>query len=326
MYFTPTYKINICPDAEYMDFIENVTDQIESLGTSGVFESYDNKNIFYRYVLAKDAKASVVILHGYTEFVQKYYETAWYLLNSGYNVYLFDMRGHGLSDRETEEKHFAHINSFDDYVKDLESFIDQIVIPTSDGKPLYAFSHSMGGAVVLCYMCDHPDVFEKSVFCSPMIDPHTKGAPRWVTVHHVMSKGKEVGWDKKFTFSGNWNPNPDFKKSVDKSYNRFISNLNIRRADWHYQNSCSTFAWMREVMAIRDKLMNKEVIGKINSKVLIMSAGHDYMVKLAAEKKFSKLLKDCEYYCFKDAKHTIYTGTDENITLFYKKMLAHFKN
>lgn len=326
MYFTPNNNINICTDAEYMDFIAHATDQIESIGVAGFFKSHDDKDIFYRYVLCEQAKASVIILHGYTEFLQKYYEAAWYLLNSNYNVFMFDMRGHGLSCRETEEKHFAHVNDVDDYVKDLGSFVDQIVKPNSDNKPLYVFAHSMGGAVSLLYMVENNDVFEKAVFCSPMVDPHTKGAPRWVTMNHINRKGPEIGWEGKFTFSGTWNPDPNFKYAADVSYNRFLSNLNIRRADWHYQNSVSTFAWMREVMKIRDRLLDKEAVSKIKSKMLIMAAGKDLMVKVKEAKKFSKLVDNCEYYCFKKAKHTIYTGTDENIALFYKKMLDHFNS
>lgn len=326
MYFTPRNEFKICTDAEYMGFISDVTANIESISQDGMFKSYDNKDLYYRYIQVENAKASIVILHGYTEFIQKYYEPMWYFINSGYNVFIYDMRGHGQSFRETEDQHLAHVNSFDSYVKDLHCFCDQVVIPNSDGKPLYIFSHSMGGAVGLLYLGDHPGVFEKSVFCSPMVTPYTYGAPAFYVNMHIAIHGRRNGWDTKFTYAGTWNPNPDYTKSADQSFNRFESNMNIRRSSWRYQNSSSTFTWMKDVMKLKKRILNRKFVDKIDSKVLIMAAGRDRNVILKDEIALSKMLKDCDFYLFEDSKHTIYTGSDENIKLFYEKTLNHFSN
>lgn len=326
MIYTPV-QFEIVTDAQYPEFIKHATEVIESHNETGMFKTYDNLNLFYRYILTRDAKASIVILHGYTEFLQKYYEVAWYLMNSGYNVFLYDMRGHGLSDRETEDPHLAHVKDFDDYIRDLDSFVNQVVKPASGDLPLYIFSHSMGGAIAYLYLKDYPNVFTKGVFCSPMVDPQTHGAPRFFCTTHIKKYGPKIGWDKKFTYSGTWNPNPNFKMAADVSYNRFESNMNIRRSSWRYQNSASTFLWMRDVMKLRDRLLAPGFGDKIAyCKVLMMSAGHDLTVRRREEDKLAKKLKNCEYYCFKDSKHTIYTGSDKNIKLFFEKTIKHFES
>lgn len=324
MLYEPQDNFNICTNDEYPEFISKATSVIESLGVTGMFKSYDDKDLFYSYVLTKDAKASIVILHGYTEFLQKYYEAAWYFMNSGYNVFMYDMRGHGLSVRETPDKHLAHVNDFDDYARDLNSYIESVVKPNSNGLPLYMFSHSMGGAVAFLYLNAHPGVISKAVFCSPMIDPQTNGFPRFFCTTHIRNFGHRKGWDHKFTYSGTWNPNPNFLKAADYSYNRFMSNLNIRRNDWHYQNSSSTFAWMRDVMKLRDRFLDPSFGAKITLRILMMSAGQDFTVRRKEEEKMAKNLPNCEYYCFKNSKHTIYTGSDENVKLFFEKTLKHF--
>lgn len=45
------------------------------------------------------ATRTVVVLHGYTESGEKFREMTWYFLQSGFNVYAIDHRGHGRSAR-----------------------------------------------------------------------------------------------------------------------------------------------------------------------------------------------------------------------------------
>ena len=66
-------------------------------------------------------------------------------------MFLYDQRCHGLSERLTERVDLIHVDRFDDYVKDLEIYIDTIVAKNKGSNPLYIFSHSMGGTVTAMY-------------------------------------------------------------------------------------------------------------------------------------------------------------------------------
>src|SRR5207244_2707110 len=67
------------------------------------------------------------------------------LAERGYAVYAFDLRGHGLS-----EGHRVWIDSFEDYLDDLDVFVARVRARESD-KPLFLFGHSMGGAIATLY-------------------------------------------------------------------------------------------------------------------------------------------------------------------------------
>ena len=86
--------------------------------------------------------------HGdhYAQFSQE-------LVGQGYAAYAFDLRGHGRSAGER-----VGVDRFDDYVDDLQSFVDR-VRAREPGKPIFVFGHSMGGAIVTLYAVErHPDV------------------------------------------------------------------------------------------------------------------------------------------------------------------------
>ena len=65
----------------------------------GYIESYDSTAIYYRTYRIPQAKAAIVISHGFCEFAEKYKEVIYYFLKNGYSVYVPEHRGHGYSDR-----------------------------------------------------------------------------------------------------------------------------------------------------------------------------------------------------------------------------------
>ena len=91
------------------------------------------------------ATRAVVVLHGYTESGEKFREMTWYFLQSGFNVYAIDHRGHGRSARAVDETWLTHVDHFSDYVRDLEAFMDRVVLPRAQNLPLCLYAHSMGG-------------------------------------------------------------------------------------------------------------------------------------------------------------------------------------
>jgi len=62
------------------------------------FSNKSGQQLFYRSWLAPEAKASLVIAHGYAEHSGRYDDFAKYLASNGFSVYALDHRGHGKSD------------------------------------------------------------------------------------------------------------------------------------------------------------------------------------------------------------------------------------
>jgi lysophospholipase len=109
-----------------------------------------------------------VLLHGRTEFIEKYDEVMGLLCQRGFQVVTMDWRGQGLSTRPLGDRHKGHIDDFTTYVRDLSLFVDEVARPASRG-PLYLVSHSMGGNIVLHYLRSRPGVFRRVFLTSPMV-------------------------------------------------------------------------------------------------------------------------------------------------------------
>ena len=62
----------------------------------------------------------------------------------------------------------GHVRNFSEYVTDLETVMEQVVLPDCP-PPIYALAHSMGGAVALKACHDGSRWFDRVVLSSPMI-------------------------------------------------------------------------------------------------------------------------------------------------------------
>ncbi|NLZ67819.1 MAG: hypothetical protein GX903_02300, partial [Spirochaetales bacterium] len=68
-----------------------------------IYSKEDNHRIYYEYFDNENEKGTIVILHGFSEFVNKYNEVAYYFLKQNYDVYLIEHFGHGFSERNIED-------------------------------------------------------------------------------------------------------------------------------------------------------------------------------------------------------------------------------
>ena len=84
--------------------------------------------INYATFIHNEVQESIVLVTGRTESYLKYQELAFDLYHQGYNVYIIDHRGQGLSQRLLKDNHKGYVKIFDDYAHDLKQFIDEVVI------------------------------------------------------------------------------------------------------------------------------------------------------------------------------------------------------
>ncbi len=324
MLFKPTYKFQIISEDHYDEKIKEIDQVMNSNLKKGTFESYDKNKIYYEYLLCENAKASVVIVHGYTEFTKKYYELCWYMVNMGYNVFMYDARGHGYSYRRTPDPQVTYIDNYNEYAKDLNLFINSIVIPASNDAPIYLYSHSLGGATALLYMSKYNTPVKKAILSAPMIYPVTFQLPRFILMNLIKREAKKSGWDSKFKFSSSFNPKAKYENSSDGSERRFYRNLALRIKEPLFQNSAGTNRWMYEAVRIIEELSDKKLLKNIKAEVLIMTADKDTVVKTNQHIKLSKRLK-CKIIHFENAKHSLYTMKDENLEKYIESIFDFLK-
>lgn len=96
----------------------------------------------------QDAKGTVLLFPGRTEYIEKYGLDVRLLVDTGFAVAVIDWRGQGLADRLSDPAYIGHVERFLDFQKDVRALTDHIAekdLPT----PLFLLAHSMGGAIGL---------------------------------------------------------------------------------------------------------------------------------------------------------------------------------
>jgi alpha-beta hydrolase superfamily lysophospholipase len=114
------------------------------LGSKGI-------KIFYSVNKAEAPKAAVVFVHGICEHLGRYNYIKDKFIENGYNVYRYDARGHGRSEGKR-----GYLESFDDYLDDLDIFVEMVRKENKDLK-LILIGHSMGGLVATAYTSKYPE-------------------------------------------------------------------------------------------------------------------------------------------------------------------------
>ena len=121
---------------------------------TGRFKTADDLNLFEQWWRPEEKpKATVIIVHGYAEHSTRYTHVAEHLVNNGYAIETFDLRGHGQSEGKR-----AFVRSFDEYLGDLEQFLER-VRQRRKAKNTFLLGHSMGGAIVTLFAITRkPDI------------------------------------------------------------------------------------------------------------------------------------------------------------------------
>ncbi|MGL6176681.1 MAG: alpha/beta fold hydrolase [Vibrionaceae bacterium] len=118
---------------------------------------------------------AIVIVNGRTETQLKYVELFYDLFSQGFDIYSYDHRGQGLSQRLISGCDAGHVVFFDDYVDDLEAFF-KTVVSQKQHQTRLLLGHSMGGAVSCLYAARNPATIHKVVLVAPMLDI---ALPKW---------------------------------------------------------------------------------------------------------------------------------------------------
>ena len=323
MKITPNYELSVFREEDFKEKMSAVSAQLDQYRHEGSFSGFDGKALHYEYFQAENSRGAVVIVHGLSEFTGKYHEFAWYLLNQGFDVFLYDQRSHGLSCRLTPRQDLIHVDHFSDYQKDLHCFVCDVVRKVTD-KPLYLYGHSMGGCASLQYLADHPDVFQKAVLSAPMIEPLTGGISPTIARLGLSAYLPFTSGTKKFWLCGEFDPNYPFSRSHDQSLARFQRNMEVRLSDSRYCTTPYTLRWVVQSLRQRGKMMKKRFISRLRTPILMLCAEKDTVVSQEAQTKFAKKCPVCTQVVLENSTHGMHCGTSDVIAAHLQAVLDHF--
>ncbi len=288
----------------------------------GFLSSTDGTKLFYEIYRCSEAKGSIVISHGFCEFTQKYEEVILMFAAAGFDVYIFDYRGHGHSERKVEDLSMVHVDSYEEYVEDLHSVVTQTALKDSKEKPLYLYAHSMGGAIAALYLEKYPQVFKKAVLTSPMLEVDS-GAHWNGFVWLLMLLKKAAKKDRTYVQGhGRFTGKKEFEKSGCTSENCYDHIFKKRLEDKEYQMNGASCGWvLASLRAVRALQRNAE---KVTTPALLFQAGRETMVKPGGQFAFAKKAKQVELIEIKESRHEIYNALDSVKEPYYEKIEAFF--
>lgn len=159
-----------------------MADDANMLHETGHFVSKDKLQLFYQFWRPRDReKGALCIAHGLGEHSGRYANLVNKLLPLGWSIFALDHRGHGKS-----QGNRGHVDSFSQYIDDLDTFID--IVKTKTKSPRFLFGHSMGGLIALSYAILHPDKI-KGIVSSDAALKIAVEVPKWKsTLGRFMSR------------------------------------------------------------------------------------------------------------------------------------------
>jgi lysophospholipase len=308
-----------CMDSTVRNWLDTKVESID-------FKSSDGTPLrCYRAVPEKPLE-TVVFVHGFCEFFGKYHEICYDYYDRGYAVYFIELRGHGHSGRSVERADLVYVTDFDQYVEDVRSLLDRVVLPASgaavggaDPRPVL-FAHSMGGAVGALFLEKYPDAFKAAILSSPMLKMTFGGIPLW-KIRLLVLWSKIARWtDRTIPGSEPWTGKPDFENGCALSKERYDYQFRLRCADPMCTMNCGSYSWVRAAISATKSLMAKA--DRVKVPVLICQAGKDTMVDITGQDDFASRAADVRIVRFPESKHEIFNANGSILEDYYAAMFG----
>lgn len=294
---------------------------LESVRKDGYFESFDLKKIHFEAYEHENAKAAVLVLHGFTESAEKFREVSYYFYNEGYSVFAPDLRGHGKSYRTSQKPGTVNADSFDDYAEDLEMLINKVILPAAGGKDLYLYAHSLGSTAALLYMQKNPGIIKKAVLSSPMLCGNMGmpvGIAKAVAGLLCTLGGKNISAPGRCRFD----PEQSVENSDDTSEARFRFYHEKRKADILLQTNGPSFGWVKASLEARDSIFKEENLKKLTVPILLLKPQEDRQVLESWQDKFAEKVKSVRVVKIPGSKHEIFGSENKTLESYYREIFG----
>ena len=313
-------QMNLDEYSKEIDLSARLTSEINAFWQEGIFSSFngiEQIRVNYATFIHDEVQESIVLVTGRTESYLKYQELAFDLYHQGYNVFIIDHRGQGLSQRLLKNKQKGYVTNFDDYAHDLKQLIDEVVVSNSTDRLLpkpHLLAHSMGGAIAVRMMQLYPTLVKSAVLTSPMIAVNNGNIPNWLGKAIINIGDKLNAWfsDEANYFMGQTGfKNVTFADNElcqsEVRYQIFVDIYNKNKA---IQLGGVTTHWLKEAIIANSNIFAN--LDKLITPILVMQSGSDTIVSNEAQNAFCQQLhKKNSTYCPEDKPFTINNALHE---------------
>ncbi len=285
----------------------------------GEFIGVDGIQICYTRICRPEHTRAIVISPGRIESYLKYQELSYDLAQQGFDIYIIDHRGQGLSGRLTDNPQQGHVVQFSDYVTDFAYWVDQ-ELQLDRYHHTYLIGHSMGCAIAALYLMDHHERFERAAFCSPMFDinlgPFSAKMALSITNAAIRSNAMIRRAPQYAPGQGGYLPVPFTENDLTQSSVRYHYFRQIYQANPQVQLGGVTHQWLNQaILATNYIIQNAD---KITTPLLVLQANDDHVVNPEGQNQFCANLLKAGRPCYDEepiiighAKHELLLERDK---------------
>ncbi|EJL6399883.1 alpha/beta fold hydrolase [Vibrio navarrensis] len=278
----------------------------------GYFKSSDKTKLYWCKLTDPKHSKAVLLVNGRIESSWKYQELLFDFYRQGYDVYSYDHRGQGLSDRLVQDSDIGHVYEFDDYVRDLANVVQHFALEGYQQRHLV--SHSMGGAIATRYLQTYPHhPFDKLVLSAPMFGINLPWylSPVAIAVSQILTAvyptptyapGHQPYYAKPFE---------DNPLSQSKARYYWFRQLYDDKPELQVGGPSTRWVW-QGLMATKQCL---QMTRQLKIPVLLLQAGNDRIVSNQAQNQFYKKLcktnKNSQMITIDGAQHELLFEQDQ---------------
>jgi alpha-beta hydrolase superfamily lysophospholipase len=131
--------------------------------TESQFRGADGLRLLRRAWLPDDPGRVLLLVHGFAEHSGRYDHLGAWFAGQECAVHALDQRGHGGSEGAR-----GHLRRFGEYLDDLDALLS-LVRAEHPGLPVTLVGHSMGGLVVLAYLCERAPGVQSAVVSGALL-------------------------------------------------------------------------------------------------------------------------------------------------------------
>ncbi len=287
---------------------------------------------------AEPVRGVACILGGRTEYIEKNLETCRDLVANGFDVWSFDWRGQGLSDRVLPDRHRGHIDDYQAYLLELDGFVRNVTDLPERRDLKLMIGHSMGGHIGLRYLHDQPGLFDLAAFSAPMVDiPVNLPAVRWLN-----------GWRARLGLGSSyaalvgrhrpWHQDPadptalgtlaDYE-AIAWKFKLLTSDVGRAREIDGYVRQLPALAlggpttgWLQASFESIAVLCAPGYAEAITTPVLIVGAGQDRVVVTARQAELAARMPNARFHLIAEAAHEILVENDRVRAEFFAELGA----
>jgi len=301
-----------------MDLVSIPANPVPENAVCGTLKTADGVNLrFARWHPPPGRKGTVCLFQGRAEFIEKYFETVRELRSRGFAVATLDWRGQGLSERALSDPRKGHVDDFADYERDLEVFMNEVVLPDCP-PPHFAIAHSMAGCVMLNLARKGSRWFDRVVLSAPMIElAGVRNSSLFKTTARLM---RYAGMGTRYVPGGDATviaSGPYIGNRLTSDPVRHARTKAILEANPELGLGSPTVSWIDSAYRATSSFTDINFTNKIRLPLMLIAAGRDEIVSTSAIEDFAVRLRAGSHLIVAGSRHELMLEQDRYRVQFW---------